>query len=98
MVLLVACTQLVGWSSCWAVPVLPVDRLFARVTHEPAVLLQRSTTLAWPGSYAVLMECLIQGFSGLDCVLLWEFAPKHLQQLSRAKRAWRVKRIKVGIC
>ena len=28
MVVLVVCTPLVGWSSLWALPVLPVDRLF----------------------------------------------------------------------
>ena len=51
MVVLVACTALVGWSFWWALPVLPVDQLFmvgfARVTNEPGVLSQRCTTPAF---------------------------------------------------
>ena len=47
MVVMVACTPLVEWSSWWA-----------RVTNEPGVLSQRSTTPAFgQGSYAVLVEC-----------------------------------------
>ena len=71
MVVVVACTPLVGWSSWWALPVLPVDWLFlvgfALVTNEPGVHCQRFTTLACgQGCDAVIVGCLIpKTFEGL---------------------------------